>query len=85
MSGVLDALPAVLPAFLIQQRWFGGKARRIARCEIEDSADLPGQGGVAVVIASVSYSDAQPERYALLVSRRSDTHGLPALGRLGSP
>jgi len=86
MSGVLDALPAILPAFLIQQRWFGGKARTIARCEIEDSADLPGpHGGVAVVMASVSYSDALPERYALLVSRRSDTHGLPAFGRLGSP
>jgi len=85
ISGVLDALPAVLPAFLIQQRWFGGKAMRIARCEIEDSADLPGpHGDVAVVIASVSYSDALPERYALLVSHRSDTHGLPALGRLGS-
>jgi maltose alpha-D-glucosyltransferase/alpha-amylase len=85
MRRLLESLPALLPAFLAQQRWFGSKARTIVRCEAEDAADLPGPVETIVVVAGVWYADAMRERYALLLSRRPDTHGLPSLGRLSYP
>jgi maltose alpha-D-glucosyltransferase/alpha-amylase len=82
---VLDSVPELLPAFLIQQRWFGSKARTIATCEVEDWAALPGPGAeVVATIAGVSYSDAPSERYSLLLVRRPDALGSPPLGRLAS-
>jgi trehalose synthase-fused probable maltokinase len=84
MRGLHEFLPGQLPAFLSQQRWFGGKARTISACEIEDTADLPGAGrDVVVVLAGVLYSDGVQERYALLLSCLPDARGLPSLGRLG--
>ena len=81
---MLDSLPGLLPAFLARQRWFGGKAKTIVSCEVEDSADLPDLNA-EMVIAGVSYSDALRERYALLLSRRPDALGFPSLGRLAHP
>jgi maltose alpha-D-glucosyltransferase/alpha-amylase len=83
---LLRYLSTYLPAFLPEQRWFGGKARTIASCQVEDVADLPGAtADAALIIAGVSYSDGQRDRYVLLVSRRPDARGLPSLGRLAPP
>jgi trehalose synthase-fused probable maltokinase len=86
LTDMLDSLPGLLPAFLVRQRWFGGKAKTIVSCEVEDSADLPDRNAEMVaIIAGVSYSDALRERYALLLSRRPDALGFPSLGRLAHP
>ena len=86
MQDLRESLPGLLPAFLLQQRWFGGKARTMSSCEIEDTADVPDADRNAVmVIARVAYSDGLRERYALLLSDRPDARGLPALGRLEFP
>jgi maltose alpha-D-glucosyltransferase/alpha-amylase len=76
-----DALARGLPAFLPEQRWFGGKARAIATCEVEDAASL-GDEAAVVVVVRVSYADAPSERYALLVSCRTEPGRLPRVSRL---
>ncbi len=58
-----------LPAFLPQQRWFGGKSRRIKRAEIEDAVPVKGDGTTHafLIFASIEYTDGRPERYAIPV------------------
>jgi maltose alpha-D-glucosyltransferase/alpha-amylase len=83
---MLDSLPGLLPAFLVRQRWFGGKAKTIVSCEVEDSAELPDADAETVaVIAGVSYSDGLRERYVLLLSSRTDAGGFPSVGRVALP
>jgi trehalose synthase-fused probable maltokinase len=78
-----ESLSALLPAFLPQQRWFGGKARTISACEVEDWVDLPATTrGVTLVVAGVSYANGPRERYALLLSRLPDSRGLPSIALL---
>jgi maltose alpha-D-glucosyltransferase/alpha-amylase len=79
----VNLLPDLLPAFLSRQRWFGGKGRTIARCEIEDVAELPAAiERTAVVITNVSYADGQLERYALVISQGHDALSPPRGDRL---
>jgi maltose alpha-D-glucosyltransferase/alpha-amylase len=54
----------VLPRFLASQRWFGGKARRIAEVHVEDWGAIDGSESVLVVVR-VAYDDADPDRYVL--------------------
>jgi hypothetical protein len=70
---VINALPAWLPAFLSQQRWFGSKGRTIARCEIEDLVELPTavERGAAVVIAR-----CQVDVRSAVTSAAFDLHGV---------
>jgi len=71
-----------LPPFLVTQRWFGGKGRAIASCEIDDVAALDQDPDVRLVVCRVLYAGGSPERYALLLARRDDPSGLPVVGRL---
>jgi maltose alpha-D-glucosyltransferase / alpha-amylase len=54
--------PAALAAWLPEQRWFAGKARRIEGVVIEAAIPL---GGAALVVARVGLDDGVEDRYAL--------------------
>jgi 1,4-alpha-glucan branching enzyme len=62
-------LEAALPRFLAGRRWFGGKARTIARVELLDAAPL-GDGDAAhrLLLLRVSYAEGEPETYSLPVA-----------------
>ena len=54
-----------LPAFLARQRWFGGKARPIARVRVFDGGPLQPPLTPFLAIADVQFADGGTERYAL--------------------
>jgi maltose alpha-D-glucosyltransferase/alpha-amylase len=55
----------LLPDFLPRQRWFGGKARMIESCELEDFVPLAERLGMTIV--RVSFTDGGTERYTLIL------------------
>ncbi len=64
------ALASQLPQYLLAQRWFGGKARKIASVDIVDTLPIPVNGGNAYIfIASVHYADGADECYAIPLAR----------------
>lgn len=59
---------AILPAFLLRQRWFAGKARIIQATEIQDAITIPGNGDTTpmrLVLIKVAYGEGEPEMYLL--------------------
>jgi maltose alpha-D-glucosyltransferase / alpha-amylase len=59
-------LPKLLPNFLIHQRWFGGKARRIHSAEVLDVIPIPvGERSAFLVLVGLKYSVGKGEIYAL--------------------
>jgi maltose alpha-D-glucosyltransferase / alpha-amylase len=54
-----------LPAFLARQRWFGGKARAIARVRVFDGGPLQPPLTPFLAVADVQFADGGSERYAL--------------------
>jgi trehalose synthase-fused probable maltokinase len=59
-------LPAQLPAFLLKQRWFGGKARQIVSTEIADIIPVgDGPSEPLVVVVGVKFAEGAEERYVL--------------------
>ena len=75
-----DALPRVgrvLPPFLLRQRWFGGKGRRMARARLVDRAELRGASGALIAIAEVTYADRSRERYVLPLALSYDDRPSP--------
>jgi len=50
----------VLPEYLPQQRWFGGKSRKIQRVSITDWAEV---GEAAMMFLQVEYAEGSPEEY----------------------
>jgi trehalose synthase-fused probable maltokinase len=75
-------LPRLLPAFLLNQRWFGGKARPIQIVDIEDAVWLPDSPHrCALTVVGVRYADGVRERYAMLLGFVDDHAGLPVVGR----
>jgi trehalose synthase-fused probable maltokinase len=69
-STLQTALEAQLPDYLLKQRWFGGKARKIASVEVVDTLPIPVSGGNAFIfVASVHYADGADEFYAIPLAR----------------
>ena len=68
----------LLPAYLVRQRWFGAKGRRIATVELDDTIPL-GSGTGLIALVRVGYTEAEPELYVLpLIGRREDEmEGMP--------
>ncbi len=64
-SRVRAALPNVLPKFLQQQRWFGGKARAIRATEVVDIVRAATEPAVFIVFIRVFYEDLSSQLYAL--------------------
>jgi trehalose synthase-fused probable maltokinase len=54
----------VLPPYLVRQRWFGGKARRIGGVQVVDLVSILGDRAF-VVLAEVRYEDGPKETYVL--------------------
>jgi maltose alpha-D-glucosyltransferase/alpha-amylase len=68
-------LERVLPRFLIRQRWFGAKGRRIATASITDAIRIQDEAPDGVyglfALVEVTFTDGEPATYALpLVGRR---------------
>ncbi|MGH2704632.1 MAG: maltose alpha-D-glucosyltransferase, partial [Actinomycetota bacterium] len=62
------ALEEVLPAFLRQRRWFGGKGRRITGVDLIDAVEVdePGRSGLGYfTLIQVEYSEGDPDVYCL--------------------
>ena len=69
-STLQTALTSQLPDYLLKQRWFGGKARKVASVEVVDTLPIPVSGGNAFIfIASVHYADGADEIYAIPLVR----------------
>jgi maltose alpha-D-glucosyltransferase/alpha-amylase len=76
-------LEDVLPTFLRERRWFGGKARKIRQASIDDVVPLtmPGQrngnGGevpVYLTLVRVEYTEGDPEVYMLPLAQATGRH-----------
>jgi maltose alpha-D-glucosyltransferase / alpha-amylase len=68
-----SALAAQLPAFLMKQRWFGGKARGISSAELADIILIPAPAQAALLLmVTVKYADNTDESYAMPVLRVAD-------------
>ena len=60
-------LPSALPEFLLQQRWFGGKARQIHSVEIPDIVPLTTVNSY-LIFARINYASGPAETYAIPLS-----------------
>ena len=59
----------VLPPYIINRRWFGGKARTIQRMQVVNNIPLPAcQQGASLLFIEVSYNEGLPELYQLPVA-----------------
>ncbi len=56
LAALQTQLPAALPQFLLQQRWFGGKARPIQSVEIPDIVPLTIVNAY-LILARVNYAE----------------------------
>ena len=70
LAALQTHLPAALPQFLSQQRWFGGKARPIQSVEIPDIVPLNPVSSY-LVLARVNYASGPVETYAIPLLRTS--------------
>ena len=62
-------LETVLPSYLVAQRWFGGKARRLRRTRIVDAVPVPARRhAVFVTLVRASYAAGPSELYVLPLS-----------------
>lgn len=78
-----NTLPGLLPAFLPDRRWFGGKARLVAGAGVEDAAWLPDPRRRSVlVVAEVRYADGGGDRYSLVLVFDRQQPNLPIIGRV---
>ena len=62
---LLARAEVLLPIFLKDQRWFGGKGRRITRVRVADHASLRGAANVLLATVEVTYGDRGHEQYFL--------------------
>jgi len=70
LAALQTSLPAALPAYLKEQRWFGGKARVIRSAIPVDAVPFPLPSKEAVmVLIDVSYEEGATETYALPMMR----------------
>ncbi|MGH9548666.1 MAG: maltokinase N-terminal cap-like domain-containing protein, partial [Terriglobales bacterium] len=63
LAALQNNLPSVLPEFLLQQRWFGGKARQIHSVEIPDIVPITAANAYLIFVR-VHYASGPLETYA---------------------
>ncbi len=61
-------LPSALPEFLLQQRWFGGKARAIRSVRISDVVPFDDLASY-LILARIDYAEGSAETYAIPLIR----------------
>ena len=75
-AGARRDLELALPSYLAARRWFGGKARKIARVEILDAVPLPGGSREArFALSRVEYAEGEAETYAAPLAFASGERG----------
>ncbi|HYM49403.1 MAG TPA: maltose alpha-D-glucosyltransferase [Candidatus Limnocylindrales bacterium] len=66
----------MLPTFLRQRRWFGGKARRIKSAHVGEIIPMPWAGGAArLCLVDVEYVEGEQETYAVPLAYAQDRDG----------
>jgi maltose alpha-D-glucosyltransferase / alpha-amylase len=61
-----NELAAAIRKFLVRQRWYAGKSRRLREVEVVDAIEVPlGEGPAAVVLADALHQSGEPDRYVL--------------------
>jgi trehalose synthase-fused probable maltokinase len=69
-STLQTALAEQLPEYVLKQRWFGGKARKITSADVVDTLSIPAGGGNAYIfVTAVHYDDGADEFYAMPLVR----------------
>jgi maltose alpha-D-glucosyltransferase/alpha-amylase len=59
-------LEALLPGYLFEKRWFGGKAQQIKKVALEESVFLPDSAlSVSITFVAIDYMDGSSETYVL--------------------
>ncbi|WP_018479148.1 maltose alpha-D-glucosyltransferase [Pontibacter roseus] len=59
----------VLPPYVLNRRWFGGKARTIQRMQVVNNIPMPaGENGASLLFIEVSYNEGLPELYQLPIA-----------------
>jgi maltose alpha-D-glucosyltransferase/alpha-amylase len=59
-----------LRRFLVRQRWFGSKGRRIASLEISDVLPIEDAGRSLLTLLHVAYTEGEPDTYLVPVAAR---------------
>ena len=70
-----ETLEKLLPAFLMQRRWFGGKNKSIRDVEITENVPMPVNGNTAqIAFLTVNYLESESELYvvALLIAHGAE-------------
>lgn len=71
-------LPAALPDYLIQRRWFGGKSRKIGKITVLDLISFQaGPVQACITIIRVEYASGPEETYSLPLALREEEDQLP--------
>src|SRR5207248_3108114 len=66
----------MLPAFLRERRWFGGKARRMKSAHVGEAVPIPWQAAQALLcLVDVEYVEGEQETYALPLAYSADQDG----------
>ncbi|MCL5788231.1 MAG: phosphotransferase [Candidatus Marsarchaeota archaeon] len=68
-----------LNRFLVSQRWFGGKGRRISHIQVVDELGSPMHGRYSIQVLNVAYGDGNEEYYLLTLLRPDNPEGGNAL------
>ncbi len=64
--GAKSRLEKILPGYLKNCRWFGGKARKVRAVTLADSVSIPFDSDAAyMTVVEVNYRDGEPESYLL--------------------
>ncbi|HEX7095743.1 MAG TPA: maltose alpha-D-glucosyltransferase, partial [Acidimicrobiales bacterium] len=68
-GGLRRQLTSAIVAYIVKQRWFAGKARRVQDVEIVDAVPIEQRGREIgrVLLVSLEYTEGEPETYALPV------------------
>lgn len=75
-STLQTTLAAQLPDYLLKQRWFGGKARKIASVDVVDTLPIPTASGNAYLfVAAVRYADGGADEFYSIPLVRSEAAG----------
>ena len=68
-KGLRGTLEKILPAYLRNRRWFGGKARRIKWARVLEAIPLAnGASRLHLLLVQVDYTEGDPEIYSLPVA-----------------
>ena len=63
------ALEAILPTYLTERRWFGGKARKMKSVQLLEAIPVPLEPAEAyITLVQVDYAEGDPDRYVLPIT-----------------